>query len=43
MKLIRKLSYNEYVHGLAKLNFEKDRLCDLYQMGKQIKILSNPK
>lgn len=33
----------QHVHGLQKLNFEKDHFCDPYQMGKQIKHSFKPK
>lgn len=35
MELIRKLSRNEHVYGLAKLKFEKNHFCAC-QMDKQI-------
>lgn len=37
MEILRNLLYNEHVHGLPKLKFEKDHLFDVYQMDKQIK------
>lgn len=39
MELIRKLSHNEHVHGLPKLKFEKNQLCDACQIGNKLRIL----
>ena len=36
--LISKLSKNELVIGLPKFIFEKDKLCDACQFGKQTRI-----
>ncbi|RCU38685.1 hypothetical protein DVA76_17640, partial [Acinetobacter baumannii] len=38
MDVLSKLSKNELVKGLPKLKFEKDKMCDACQKGKQIKI-----
>ena len=38
MHSLSKLIKKELVIGLPKLNFEKDRICDAYQLGKQIKV-----
>lgn len=43
IELIRKLSRNEYVYGMPKLQFEKDHLCDVCQMDEQIRIYFKPK
>ena len=37
MNLITQLSKNELVRGLPKIYFEKDKVCEACQMGKQIK------
>ena len=37
MDLIQKLSSNELVRGLPKSKFNKDRICDACQFGKQVK------
>ena len=37
MKNIKNLSRKELVHGLPKLKFQKDKICDACQMGKQTK------
>ena len=38
MDLISKLSKNDLVKGLPKISFQKDRICEACQFGKQIKI-----
>ena len=37
MNLITQLQKNEFVRGLPKISFEKDKICKAYQMRKQIK------
>ena len=37
MNLITQLNKNELVRGLPKIYFEKDKVCEARQMGKQIK------
>ena len=37
MNLITQLNKNELVRGLPKISFEKDKVCEACQMGKQIK------
>lgn len=37
MKLISKISKNHIVDGLPNIVFEKDKICDACQMGKQVK------
>ena len=37
MNLITQLNKNELVRGLPKILFEKDKVCEACQMGKQIK------
>ena len=37
------LNKNELVRGLPKINFQKDKVCEACQMGKQIKTLSKTK
>ena len=37
MNLITQLKKNELVRGLPKISFEKDKVCEACQMGKQIK------
>ena len=37
MGQLSKLSKGDFIHGLPKIDFKKDRLCDTYQYGKQIK------
>ena len=37
MNLITQLNKNELVRGLPKISFEKDKVCEAWQMGKQIK------
>ena len=37
MNLITQLNKNELVRGLPKIFFEKDKVCEACQMGKQIK------
>ena len=37
MNLIAQLNKNELVRGLPKISFEKDKVCEAGQMGKQIK------
>ena len=36
MNLITQLNKNELVRGLLKISFEKDKVCEACQMGKQI-------
>ena len=43
MHLLSKLIKKELVTSLPKLNFEKDRICDAYQLGKQTKVLFKSK
>ena len=38
MHLISQISKNDIVRGLPKLSFEKDKVCDACQFGKQVKI-----
>ena len=38
MHLLSKLIKKELVIDLLKLNFEKERICDACQMGKQIRV-----
>ena len=37
MNLITQLNKNELVGGLLKISFEKNKVCEACQMGKQIK------
>ena len=37
MDLISQLNKDELVRGLPKVNFQKDKVCEACQMGKQIK------
>ena len=37
MDLISQLNKDEFVRGLPKINFQKDKFCEACQMGKQIK------
>ena len=37
MNLITQFNKNELVRGLPKISFEKDKVCEACQMGKQIK------
>ena len=37
MDLISKISKNDLVKGLPKISFQKDRICEACQFGKQIK------
>ena len=37
MNLIDKLSKNDLVVGLSKLKYVKNKICDAYQRGKQVK------
>ena len=37
MDLISQLNKDELVRGLPKINFQKDKICEACQMGKQIK------
>ena len=37
MGQLSKLSKGNFIHGLPKIDFKKDRLCDACQYGKQIK------
>ena len=37
MKTLSKLTKNDLVIGLPKLSFEKDKICDACQFGKQVK------
>ena len=43
MHLISQLKKDELVRGLLKINFQKDKVCEACQMGKQIKTLSKTK
>ena len=43
MDLISQLNKDELVRGLPKINFQKDKVCEACQVGKQIKTLSNTK
>ena len=38
MSIISKISKNDLVNGLPKLKFEKDKVCDSCQMGKQTRV-----
>ena len=37
MDLISQLNKDELVRGLSKINFQKDKVCEAFQMGNQIK------
>ena len=37
MKTLSKLIKNDLVIGLPKLNFDKDKICDTCQFGKQVR------
>ena len=37
MKTLRKLAKNDLVIGLPKLSFDKDKICDTCQFGKQVR------
>ena len=37
MDLISQLSKDELVRGLPKINFQKDKVCEVCQVGKKIK------
>ena len=37
MDLISELNKNELVRGLSEINFQKDKVCEACQVGKQIK------
>ena len=37
MDLISQLNEDELVRGFPKINFQKDKVCEAYQVGKQIK------
>ena len=37
MKTLRKLAKNDLVVGLPKLRFDKDKICDECQFGKQVR------
>ena len=37
MDLISQLNKDELVRGFPKINFQKDKVCEAYQVGKQIK------
>ena len=43
MKTLCKLIKNDLVIGLPKLNFDKDKICDACQFGKQVRSLFKPK
>ena len=38
MNLITQLNKNELIRGLPKISFEKDKICEACQMGKQKKL-----
>ena len=37
MNLISKIYKNDFIKGLPKMGFKKDRVCDACQFGKQVK------
>ena len=37
MKLIKTICSKEHVHGLPKINFIKDHICEASEIGKQIR------
>ena len=37
MKTLSKLVKNDLVIGLLKLKFDKDKICNAYQFGKQVR------
>ena len=43
MEHLNKLISKDLVIGLPKLKFEKDRLCDACQKGKQVRVSFKPK
>ena len=43
MKTLSKLVKNDLVIGLPKLNFNKDKICDACQFGKQVRSSFKPK
>ena len=43
MDLLKEISKKELVRGLPKIKFEKDRICDACQFGKQVKVSFKPK
>lgn len=43
IELLRKLQHNEHIHGLSKLEFEKDHIFYACQIDKQIRIILNLK
>ena len=43
MDLISQLNKNELVRSLPKINFQKNKVCEVCQVGKQIKTLSKTK
>ena len=43
MDLINEISKKELVRGLPKIKFEKDKICDACQFGKQTKVSFKPK
>ena len=43
MDLLKEISKKELVRDLPKIKFEKDRICDACQFGKQVKFLLNPR
>ena len=42
MKTLSKLVINDLVIGLPKLTFDKDKICDACQFGKQVRSLLKP-
>ena len=43
MDLLKEIFKKKLVRGLPKINFEKDKICDACQFGKQIKVSFKPK
>ena len=43
MKTLSKFVKNDLVIGLPKLNFNKDKICDACQFGKQVRSSFKPK
>ena len=43
MDSIARLVKNNLVRGLPKINFEKNKICNVCQLGKQTKSLFKPK
>ncbi|KAK2980443.1 hypothetical protein RJ640_011980 [Escallonia rubra] len=43
MENLKDISSKELLRGLPKIKFEKDKVCDACQMGKQKKVSHKPK